>query len=120
MDKIPIPELLLQINIAHNPNQAGFDPNLQEIDSLIHLYEMLPISGLMGLGPSPNRFPENHDWIKETKNCFLKFQDLYKALKQKHPKLKYLSMGMTNDYQIAIQYGATMIRLGTLIFGERH
>jgi len=73
------------------------------------------IMGLMTMGP---RFgdPENsRPYFIKTRQLFEKI----KALRLPNVEMKYLSMGMTNSYQIAIEEGANLVRIGTKIFGER-
>ncbi len=55
----------------------------------------------------------------ENKKLYKKMHNLYQIIKQKHSTCKDLSMGMTNDYIEAIQGGATMVRIGTALFGKR-
>ena len=56
----------------------------------------------------------------EIRNCFIKLRELYDKFNQRGFGLNHLSMGMTNDYEIAIEEGATMLRIGSAIFGERN
>ena len=53
------------------------------------------------------------------KKYYQKIQKIQKEIEQKHKNIKELSMGMSGDYIIALQHGATMIRLGTILFGPR-
>jgi uncharacterized pyridoxal phosphate-containing UPF0001 family protein len=71
--------------------------------------------GLMTMGPRFGNPEDSRPYFKETKKIF----DEVKEINLPHVDMKYLSMGMTNSFQIAIEEKANIIRIGTLIFGER-
>ena len=98
-------EYFIQINTGNEPQKAGvnFKDSEQFIDKCINEYD-LEVKGLMCIPPQ-NINPEEH---------FLKLRDLGKNF-----NLPYLSMGMSEDFEIAIRCGATHIRVGTRIFGAR-
>ena len=103
----------LQINIDNEENKSGLD--LNEIDSFIEQtksLENLKIRGLMVI-PRPREAPE------EQKEIFGMLKNICLALNEKGNNFDTLSMGMSSDYAAAIQEGATMIRVGTGIFGPR-
>ena len=58
--------------------------------------------------------------IKETEEVFIKAQKIYLKYKEIIPSIDTLSMGMSSDYELAIKYGSTLIRLGTILFGKRY
>ena len=96
----------IQVNTGHEPLKSGV--NIDDIDKFIEEVRSqhdLSIKGLMCIPPIQDN-PENH--FKMLRNIANKYQ------------IKCLSMGMSSDYDIAVQNGATHVRLGTLIFGERH
>jgi pyridoxal phosphate enzyme (YggS family) len=103
---------LIQVHIAEEKNKFGF--NINEIDDLIKYSEDLDnvnIVGLMGMAT----FTQNIDIINK------EFKFLHKQFKKNKSNIfNILSMGMSNDYQVAIQNGSTMIRLGSTIFGKRN
>jgi|TARA_B110000263_G_scaffold115566_1_gene100719 pyridoxal phosphate enzyme (YggS family) len=105
-------DCLLQIHIAKEKNKFGFKIN--EIENVIERSKNLKninIIGLMGMAT----FSKNQDDIKK------EFENLNKEFEKKKSKdFNTLSMGMSNDYKIAIQNGSTMIRLGSSIFGPRN
>ena len=74
--------------------------------------EKIRVRGLMGIS-TPNSNPE------KKREDFIKLFELYKALKIEGSEIDTLSMGMSDDYKIAIQNGSNMIRIGTLLFGKR-
>ena len=103
---------LLQIHIASEETKFGFDPN--ECESLISSGEIKKLSnvkilGLMGMASNST----NVELIRK------EFRVLT-SLKNKYPQLEILSFGMSGDYKIAIEEGSTMVRIGSLIFGERN
>lgn len=111
---------LLQIHIAKEDTKFGF--NEEELESLlsseeIHQLKHIQVSGLMGMAT----FTENDELIR-SEFSFLKA--LFEKLKKRDLpdifSLKELSMGMSGDYLIAQEEGSTMVRIGTVIFGERN
>lgn len=111
--KIPI---LLEVNTSGEPTKYGFDPKvvLEAIES-IQKMSNLSIEGLMTIGPglaveNPEASRKSFQLLYELKN---KVETEFKM------KLRYLSMGMSSDFEIAIEEGSNMIRIGTAIFGER-
>ena len=104
-------DCLLQVHIAQEKSKFGF--NIDEIDNVIeksYILENVKIRGLMGMAS----YTENKTQLKkEFKNLKKKF---YKLSKE-HQTI--LSMGMSNDYKLAIQEGSNMIRIGSAIFGKR-
>ena len=99
------PELLIQINTGEEPQKAGVWPS--EADAFIKQCQRdlaLPVCGLMCIPPAAEE-PSLHF-------------GLLREIAQRH-ELASLSMGMSSDYEIAIAYGATHVRLGTAIFGPR-
>jgi pyridoxal phosphate enzyme (YggS family) len=110
---------LLQVHIAQEETKFGFSD--EEITALtassqIHQWQNIRISGLMGMAT----FTENKSQVRsEFKTLKSLFEKLKSASLPKNFQLTELSMGMSNDYKIAIEEGSTMIRVGTAIFGER-
>jgi len=114
-NKFPV---YIQINIGNEITKSGIMPEYPIIENLIRkisCLENLIIEGLMIIEPAFKN-PENaRPYFKKTKEIFEKI----KALNLPNVNMKTLSMGMSNSYQIAIEEGSNMIRLGTIIFGER-
>jgi PLP dependent protein len=103
-------DCLLQVYIAKEETKFGFDR--YEIDSLLPFnYSNICIKGLMGMAS----FSNNSEQIQQ-EFCYLK--ETYTHL-QKSEALNILSMGMSGDYEIAIANGSNMVRIGSLLFGER-
>ena len=102
---------LIQIKIAKEENKFGFDIN--EIDSVLEYAKNLTnvkIKGFMGM----STFTDNKEIIENEFSTLKKIFD-----DKKSQEFRILSMGMSNDYEIAINNGSNMIRLGSIIFGKR-
>lgn len=105
--------VLIQINISNEINKSGIPPcNLFELAESIRLLPHLKLRGLMAI-PA---IMHNH---KKQLKTFKKMVNLYTRLKKQHPDIDTLSMGMSDDMNIAILAGSTMVRIGTAIFGKR-
>ncbi len=108
------PRVLLEVNVAGEGSKFGFRPDSlrAEMESLLAL-PRLSILGLMTIPP----IAEEAD---ASRKYFVKMRELRDSLQTEfHVDLAQLSMGMTQDYAIAVQEGATLVRVGTAIFGER-
>jgi len=108
------PRILLEVNVAGEGSKFGFKAaTLQaELESLLML-SRLSIEGLMCIPPVAGE-------AEASRKYFVELRELRDALeKQFQMKLPQLSMGMTNDYSVAVEEGATLVRVGTAIFGER-
>ncbi|RKJ00993.1 YggS family pyridoxal phosphate-dependent enzyme [bacterium D16-54] len=111
-----IVDILLEVNVAGEESKFGFAPeevihNLQMIREFSHIR----VCGLMTIAP----FVENSE---QNRPVFKKLFQLYVDIKHKNidnVNMSVLSMGMTGDYEVAVEEGATMIRVGTGIFGVR-
>ena len=110
-------KVLLEVNIAHEESRFGI--NETEVYDLIDAIKDMPhihVMGLMTIAP----FVENPE---DNRIYFRKMYQLSLDIKSKcidNIDMNVLSMGMTNDYEIAVEEGATMIRVGTAIFGARN
>lgn len=103
----------LQLNIDDEESKSGLKiENLEEIIQKIEALENLKIRGLMVI-------PKPRDSEEEQREVFRKVKEIYDSLIRQGHNFDTLSMGMTSDYGVAIQEGATMIRIGTGIFGPR-
>ena len=103
----------LQINIDDEESKSGVKiENLEELIQKSEALKNIKIRGLMVI-------PKPRDSEEEQRKVFRKVKEIYDSLIRKGHKFDTLSMGMTSDYGVAIQEGATMIRIGTGIFGPR-
>ena len=114
-ESLPVLKVLIEVNISQEPNKHGLD-NFAEILHLANELKQLPrleLCGLMGMASETN----DHELILQQ---FLQLKDYQNKLNQQGFNLAELSMGMSGDYQLAIQAGATMVRIGSKIFGKRN
>ena len=103
----------LQLNIDDEESKSGLKiEDLEEIIQKIEALKNLKIRGLMVI-------PKPRDSKEEQRKVFRKVKEIYDSLIRQGHNFDTLSMGMTSDYGVAIQEGATMIRIGTGIFGPR-
>ncbi|NLM53093.1 MAG: YggS family pyridoxal phosphate-dependent enzyme [Firmicutes bacterium] len=104
---------LVQVNIGREEQKAGVDPSevkdfLQDVSTLSQLH----IEGLMTVPPICTN-PE------EVRPYFRQMYELFTSTKIKGVQMKYLSMGMSADYEVAVEEGANLVRVGSLLFGQR-
>jgi len=110
--------VFIEINIGSEITKAGVKPEYEIIKKLaeyISKLNYLKLEGLMTMGPRVGNPEDVRVHFRKTKEFFNRL----KGANIPNVELKYLSMGMSNSYRIAIQEGANMIRLGTIIFGKR-
>ena len=110
---------LLQIKIAQEDTKAGM--TAEEAKKILHSEELLSlknikITGLMGMAS----FTENQEQVSTEFNYLSTSFDELKELKSSNCELKTISMGMSGDYELAINCGSTMVRVGSSIFGARN
>jgi pyridoxal phosphate enzyme (YggS family) len=108
--------LLIEVNSGREPQKSGVLPEdverlVREISGLANIKVM----GLMTMGPSFGNPEDSRPYFAKTRRIFEKI----KGLKLPNVEMKYLSMGMTSSYEVALEEGANIIRIGTKIFGER-
>ena len=105
-------ECLLQVHIATEETKFGFDEN-EILNFKAVPFENVKVKGLMGMAS----FSDDMHLVR----CeFKKLKSLYDQFSTTHFPLSILSMGMSNDYKIAIEEGSNMVRIGSLLFGERN
>jgi len=108
------PRVLLEINVSGEGSKFGFKPETvrAEMESLLAL-PRLSIEGLMIIPPLGEE-------AEASRKYFVRLHELRAALEKEFDvRLPHLSMGMTNDFPVAVEEGATLVRVGTAIFGER-
>ena len=109
-----IQRILLQVNIGREPQKSGLaEEELDTVLSEAERFQNVSVCGLMCVPPA--------DTAENTRKYFRKMRDLLEVSSNSHRSLplKELSMGMSNDYTVAIEEGATMVRVGSAIFGAR-
>lgn len=111
--KVPV---LVQVNISCEESKYGlFNHDVRDFVKMLSSYDGLSVKGLMTIAP----FCENPE---ETRPFFKKMHELFVDIQLENIdniSMEYLSMGMSNDYTIAIEEGSNMVRVGTAIFGKR-
>ena len=114
-----ISNILIEVNIAGEESKFGVSKEevevlLEEIKKLTNIH----VKGLMTIAPFVEDAEENRVYFKEMYKLFVDMRQ--KNADNNNIEMKVLSMGMTGDYQVAIEEGATMVRVGTGIFGARN
>ncbi len=106
--------VLIEINSGQEKQKSGVLPEgAEQLVREISAYQNIKVMGLMTMGPRFGNPEDSRPYFVETRKVF----ENIKKLNLPNVEMKYLSMGMTNSYKIAIEEGANIIRIGTLIFG---
>ncbi|MEX1010865.1 MAG: YggS family pyridoxal phosphate-dependent enzyme [Balneolaceae bacterium] len=110
-------DVLLQVNISRESQKQGLEPSgVEQVLKSAQSLKNLRVSGLMGMATFADNPEEVRSEFRLLRNTLLEHRHLNSGSVQ----LRELSMGMTNDFEVAIEEGATMIRIGSAIFGERN
>jgi len=112
-DQLPPLNILIQVNISREVQKNGISP--EQIKSFANIIEQLPQLSLQGL----MCIPEATDEEEKLAAQFDEMQQLLKQLANNHPQCTVLSMGMSNDLELAVKHGSSEVRIGTDIFGAR-
>jgi len=110
-------ELLVQVNLAEEPSKGGVNPGaLFAFLEELRYINRIQVAGLMTI-PPPARLPDdNRKWFAGLRELFLSAKVKIMA---DVSGFKHLSMGMSGDFEVAVEEGATIVRIGTLLFGPR-
>ncbi|MGB2979653.1 MAG: YggS family pyridoxal phosphate-dependent enzyme [Candidatus Zixiibacteriota bacterium] len=116
LDKGKVMDVLVEVNTSAEETKFGVEPDqaLPLIETISRL-EGIKIKGLMTIG----LFSDNPE---DTRPCFKRLKTFFEEVKSANVpgvEMKYLSMGMTSDFEVAIEEGSNMVRVGTGIFGAR-
>ena len=113
-------KVLLEVHVAKEASKSGFTPEeflslITHSSSLISAYPWVEICGVMGMAT-------NTDDKQEWRRCFREIKHLASSLiaNSSPSERPQISMGMSDDYQVAIEEGSTMVRIGSTIFGSRN
>ena len=109
-------DILVEINIAGEEAKSGVP--LDEAEALaveISKLDNVIVKGLMTVAPFVENPEDNREYFKQMRNLFVDIRNK----NYNNIDMKYLSMGMTNDYEIAVEEGANIVRIGTGLFGAR-
>jgi PLP dependent protein len=112
-----VQRVLVQVNVGDDPAKGGC--SLDEVDELVAYARDLPnlaVEGLMTIPPMP---PAGADPAISARPHFAALREARDELRSRYPEVVHLSMGMSADLEAAVAEGATMVRLGTAIFGPR-
>jgi pyridoxal phosphate enzyme (YggS family) len=108
--------VLIEINSGREPNKTGVPPDkAEQLITALATFKNIKVSGLMTMGPAVDMPEDIRPYFRETKRLF----DRIKNINLPNIDMKYLSMGMTDSYLVAIEEGANIVRIGSKIFGER-
>lgn len=108
--------VLIEVNSGREEQKSGvFPENVEPLVKELSVFQNIGVMGLMTMGPRFGNPEDSRPYFVETKRIF----ERLKKLNLSNVEMKYLSMGMTNSYKVAIEEGANMVRIGTRIFGER-
>ena len=105
--------ILVQVNCSDEAQKGGVEPNaLPGLLDALRRFERLEVAGLMTMSALT-------DDTGEQRRAFRRLRELRESAEREGHRLPELSMGMSGDFPVAVEEGATMVRLGTILFGER-
>ena len=112
-----VQNILVQVNLAREESKSGvYREDLDELLAAIDGMDSVRLQGFMCIAP-------NYEDVEQCRPLFRAMYELYGTSKAAEPHkadIRYLSMGMTHDYRIAVEEGANLVRVGTAIFGARN
>ena len=112
-----ITDILLEVNIGNEESKSGFskDEILEKMEEISN-FQGISIKGLMAIPPICEKNEKNLGYFKEMYNLFLEIGErkLYNS------NMEFLSMGMSDDFDTAVEQGANIVRIGTALFGKRN
>lgn len=104
---------LVQLNIGREPTKSGiFEEDLERFLQDVSVMRNIRLKGLMAIPPAAGNADDNRPYFEKMRKLFERCQSAY-------PGFEYLSMGMSDDFEAAIQEGSNMVRIGTAVFGAR-
>ncbi len=104
---------LVQLNIGKEPTKSGiYEEELESFLEQLSVMRRIRVKGLMAIPPPAISADDNRPY-------FIKMRKLFEKFNQSFPCFSYLSMGMSDDFEAAIQEGSNMVRIGTAVFGAR-
>jgi PLP dependent protein len=108
------PKVLLQVNVSGESSKFGFSPEglLRQMEAILQV-DRVEILGLMTMPPLAPRAEDSRKYFVRLRELRDRIEKEYRIL------LPHLSMGMSGDFRVAVEEGATLVRVGTAIFGER-
>ena len=110
-----ISDVLIQVNVAGEKSKFGINPkDVEKFLRIISQWKNIRVRGLMNIAPLVDNPETVRRYFKEMKKIFIDITN--KSIDNIH--MDYLSMGMSNDFEIAIQEGSNMVRIGSAIFTQ--
>lgn len=106
-------KVFAQVNVGEEPSKGGLAP--ADLLPAVERMDLLPSLRVVGLMAIPPVRASRDD----SRRDFAEVRRLFEALQARHPEIVHLSMGMSSDYEIAIEEGATEVRVGSALFGSR-
>ncbi len=108
--------VLIEVNSGGEPQKSGvFPDDVEPLIRQISTFKNIKVTGLMTMGPRFGNPEDSRPYFVQTRKIFERIRELNLP----NVEMKYLSMGMTNSYRVAIEEGANIVRIGSKIFGER-
>ncbi|MBD3284681.1 YggS family pyridoxal phosphate-dependent enzyme [Candidatus Uhrbacteria bacterium] len=107
-------DVMLEVNTSGEPTKFGYEDEGRLMEDMARIAELGPlrVRGLMTIGP----FTADETRVRK---AFARLRALLERARKQVPDMRELSMGMSSDFETAVEEGATMIRVGTVLFGER-
>ena len=106
-------DVLVEINVSGESSKSGIEPErAEELIGRIEALTGVTVRGLMTMPPLTSDPEDSRAYFKE-------LAAMRDSIAEEHPEVRHLSMGMTRDFEVAIEAGATMVRIGEAIFGPR-
>lgn len=110
-------DILLEVNIGREATKSGFPPDtLEAAAASVARLPHVRVKGLMAVPPPTSEAEQARSYFRNLRELATRIADL----KLPFVAMDELSMGMSNDYEVAVEEGATLVRVGTAIFGARH
>lgn len=110
-------DLLVQINVSGEETKFGISPaDAKEFIRKLSTFDHINVKGLMTIAPYTENPEDTREVFRELRKIFIDIN----AENIDNINMEFLSMGMSNDFEVAIEEGANMVRIGTSIFGKRH
>lgn len=112
-----VTDILLEVNIGGEESKSGFSPD-EVLENLVEIakFKGIFVRGLMTIPPICDNCAKNRGYFKEMYNLFLDIR----GKKIDNSSMELLSMGMSDDFETAIEEGANIVRVGTALFGKRN